>query len=427
MGQYTNIKKTAQRLIAKFGMDATLKRGDTSYPVKVVITNYLPMDRDGQFIKWTDRKALLAANSLPTGIVPDEQIDRLVADQDMQIVTVTNPSADEIADGSVFEVGPGRFGRLQRVVYTGVYLNEIQRVDIARASFAADIYLWLRFAKDAGPGAADPTEVLFPTQMGATFDRNKPSERRERADGTEYWLWRVQGEFRNDFDLRRFPFDEQTLRLPFFNARAANDRIVYVIDRATGTVPGTGDTARPIASADAFRNITQWEFLSAGQRRENLVTQSLLGDLDRTAAEGGRELSGFLATIDLRRQSITTLAKTLLPLLLMSLITFASLFFPAALVKEKVTVAITGALSGAVLLTAINSQLGSIGYTVTVEYVFYVVFALALLCIVAVLSVERLRTAKRNRAADAVEWGTRGVYACATLVSLGAILAMSSH
>jgi hypothetical protein len=98
MGQYTNIKKTAQRLIAKFGMDATLKRGDTSYPVKVVITNYLPMDRDGQFIKWTDRKALLAANSLPTGIVPDEQIDRLVADQDMQIVTVTktSPGGDDV-------------------------------------------------------------------------------------------------------------------------------------------------------------------------------------------------------------------------------------------------------------------------------------------------------------------------------------------
>jgi hypothetical protein len=34
----------------------------------------------------------------------------------------------------------------------------------------------------------------------------------------------VQGEFRNDFDLRRFPFDRQVLRLPFFNARAANDR-----------------------------------------------------------------------------------------------------------------------------------------------------------------------------------------------------------
>jgi ABC-type branched-subunit amino acid transport system substrate-binding protein len=342
----------------------------------------------------------------------------------LQIVAVTNPSKDELASGSVFEMGPGRFARLQRVVYTGLYLNEIQRVDVAREAFAADFYLWLRFAKDAGPGAADPTDILFPTQIAGGFDRNRPSEKRDRGDGTEYWLWRVQGEFRNDFDLRRFPFDEQTLHLPFFNARAANDRIVYVIDRASPVPGAAGDP--PVASADAFRNITQWQFTGAGQRRENLVTQSGLGDLDRTMAEGGRELSGFLAAFDLRRQSLTTLLKTLLPLLLMSFITFASLFFPNALVKEKVTVAITGALSGAVLLSAINNQLGNIGYMVTVEYVFYAFFALALLCIIAVLSAERLRAAKRNQAAGTVEWITRAIYSGATAVSLGAVLVLSA-
>jgi YD repeat-containing protein len=342
----------------------------------------------------------------------------------LQIVAVSNPATSEVASGAVFDMGAGHYGRLQRVVYTGVYLNEIQRIDVARESFAADLYLWLRFAKDAGPGAADPTDILFPTQIGGGFDRSRPSERRERADGTEYWLWRVQGEFRNDFDLRRFPFDRQTLRLPFFNARAANDRIVYAIDRESPDADG-GD-ARPIASTDAFRNITQWQFTGAGQRRENLVTQSGLGDLDRTAAEGGRELSGFLAIFDLRRQSLTTLLKTLLPMLLMSTITFASLFFPAALVKEKVTVAITGALSGAVLLSSINGQLGNIGYTVTVEYVFYAFFALALLCIVSVLAVERLRTAKRNKAAAGVELGTRVIYAAATAASLIAIAVLSA-
>jgi branched-chain amino acid transport system substrate-binding protein len=336
---------------------------------------------------------------------------------------VTVPSADDVASGAVFELSPGHYGRLQRVVYTGVYLNEIQRVDVARESFAADIYLWLRFAKDAGPDAADPTDILFPTQIGGSFDRSRPSERRARGDGTEYWLWRVQGEFRNDFDLRRFPFDQQTLRLPFFNVRAANDRIVYVIDRAG---PDIGGAVRATASDDAFRNITQWRFLDAGQRRENLVTQSGLGDLDRTAAEGGRELSGFLATFDLHRESLTTLLKTLLPLLLMSFISFASLFFPNALVKEKVTVAITGALSGAVLLGAINNQLGNIGYMVAVEYVFYAFFALALLCIVAVLAAERLRAAKRETPARVVEWVTRGVYAVATAVSLVAIVALST-
>jgi len=236
----------------------------------------------------------------------------------------------------------------------------------------------------------------------------------------------VQGEFRNDFDLRRYPFDRQTLALPFFNARAANDRIVYVIDRAGSQRFGDApDVPRPVTSPEAFRNITQWENAGVTERRENLVTRSFLGDLDRTAAEGTRELSGFVVTVDLHRQSLNTLTKVLLPLLVMSLITFASLYFPAALVKEKVTVAITGALSGAVLLGAVHGQLGSIGYTVTAEYVFYVTFVLALLCIVSVLSVERLRAAGRGQAAAAVETGTRVAYAVAAGVVIVVMLRLA--
>lgn len=61
--------------------------------------------------------------------------------------------------------------------------------------------------------------------------------------------------------------------------------------------------------------------------------------------------------------------------------------------------AITGALSGAVLLTSINSQLGGVGYMVAVEYAFYGFFGLSTLCIVSVLAAERCgsRTAWRWR------------------------------
>jgi hypothetical protein len=76
-------------------------------------------------------------------------------------------------------------------------------------------------------------------------------------------------------------------------------------------------------------------------------------------------------------------------------------------VKEKVTVAITAALSGAVLLTSINTQLGNLGYTILAEYVFYVFFGLSLLCILSVLSAERLRVAGAKDRALAIERWTR--------------------
>jgi branched-chain amino acid transport system substrate-binding protein len=356
----------------------------------------------------------------------------------VQVVPVTTPDTGEIASGAVFEMEPGRYVRLQRVVYTGVFINEVPRVDLTRASFGADFYLWMRYARDAGPGSPDPTDIIFPNMVSGSFNKNAPAEQGEVADGTQYRLWRVQGEFRNEFDLYRFPFDRQTLDLSFFHARAAADRIVYALDDRAPT-GGAGPSAQAsgsaaaasldppsgikgIASPSAFRELTQWMPLGAKARRENLVTYSSLGDPRRIGAEGFRELSGFLARIDIERRALATLVKNLLPLFIMTLVMFASLYFPHGLVKEKVTVAITGALSGAVLLTAINNQLGAVGYTLAVEYAFYVFFSLSLLCILSVLYAERLRTVGHAPAALATERWTRVIFvASVAIVAAGAI------
>jgi hypothetical protein len=162
----------------------------------------------------------------------------------------------------------------------------------------------------------------------------------------------------------------------------------------------------PVA-VTAFRNLTQWEPVRADESRENLVTQSALGDPRLVGLERIRELSGFGFSVELGRRVLSTLAKTLLPLALMALIMLASLYFPHALVKEKITVAITGALSGAVLLASINSQLGNVGYVIAIEYGFYIYFALCLLCIVGVLIAERLRVAGHPKTAVTVEQSAR--------------------
>jgi branched-chain amino acid transport system substrate-binding protein len=349
----------------------------------------------------------------------------------LQIVPVATPNSEEVASRAVFEVEPGRYARVQRVVYSGLYLNEIARVDVAQSKFTADLYLWVRYAGGDLPGAADPTDIDFPDLVRGSSDGKQLAAKGELDDGTTYRLWRIRGDFNNDYDLHRYPADRQTLAVRFFNTTAASDRIVYVQDRRSAdvTIPGpaaktaaagsaaiAAELSQPevfggAAAATAFRNLTQWDPLRAGQRRDILVTSSALGDPRLVGAERVRELSGFNLTIELRRRVLTTLAKTLLPLGLMALIMYASLYFPVALVKEKVTVAITGALSGAVLLTSINAQLGNVGYVIAVEYGFYVFFGLCLLCIIAVLAEERFRAAGRTSMAAVVDRSGRILFA----------------
>jgi branched-chain amino acid transport system substrate-binding protein len=349
-----------------------------------------------------------------------------------QIVPVTNPDPTALASGAVFELGEGEFGRLQSVVYTGIYVNEISRVDLAQSNFGADFNVWERFARLSTPDAADPTNLVFPNMISGTFDRELPTEQGQMPDGTDYRLWRVRGTFRNDFDLRRFPFDAQTVSLSLFNALAATDKIVYVLDRRNIEQILGPDTAAPpgawphVASANAFRNLTQWVATEVQERRDDFVTNSTLGDLRRAGAERDREQSGFVVTVSLQRRAMSTLVKSLLPLVLMTVIMFASLKFPHALVKEKITVAVTAALSGAVLLTAINSQLGSVGYTIAVEYAFYVFFALSVLCIVSVLVAERLRAGDRMVAAVHVERWTQFAFLLAVALTVAAAIGLAS-
>jgi branched-chain amino acid transport system substrate-binding protein len=372
----------------------------------------------------------------------------------VQLVPVTSPTGPEIASGSVLDLGYGNFARRQQVVYTGVYLNEVPRIDIAQSTFTADFYVWIRFARSAGADAASPTDIDFPDLLRGSFDAGKPAEQGDLDDGTTYRLWRVRGDFKNDFDLHHYPFDRQTITVRMFNARAASDRIVYVQDRRSISVAGgratfddawpTRSRTRPAASlmstsaaaspaegdnrggtiaAAAFRNLTQWQPLSAEQRRDILVTDSALGNPRLVGVERVRELSGYRIDVELARRTLATLAKTLLPLGIMSLIMLGSLWFPHGLVKEKITVAITAALSGAVLLAAVNSQLGAVGYTMAVEYVFYVFFMLCLLCIVAVLAAERLRVSGRNAAAMSAENFTRALFIVAILGTAAAAFA----
>lgn len=332
----------------------------------------------------------------------------------MQLVPVRNPNAAEIAAHTVVQIGPERYARLQQVVYTGVFLNEISRVDVADSTFSADFYIWMRFARRSGVDIADLTDIQFPSMVRGSFDASRPALRSDLADGTTYQLWQVRGDFKNDFDLRRYPFDRQTMVLRFFHARADSERIVYVQDRRSSPpTPASGAASRESfgsASPTAFRRLTQWEPVRATQRRDNLVTQSGLGDPRLVGFERVRELSGFNFTVELRRRVAANLAKTLLPLLLMAMMLYASLHFPASIATPKAGVAVTCALAGTVLLSSINSQLGNVGYVIAVEYGFYGFFALCLLCIVALFVIEHYRLNGQTNSVATVERMSRLIF-----------------
>ena len=338
----------------------------------------------------------------------------------IQLVPVPAPSTDrdKAASPGLVDLGGGQYARRQQAVYSGIYLNEILRVNITQpSSFTADFYYWMRYAKPEAATAdaslekdADPENIVFPDLVQGAPEEIKLFGQSEQPDGTRYRLWHMRGEFKNDFDFHHFPLDRQILTLRFLNAHADSSRIVYVKD------PGESSGIEP----EPFRNLTQWEATAVSQQRYASRTRSSLGNVQEAGLERGRELSGYNIAVELRRSVVSAMTKTMLPLAVMTLIMYAALFFPHGLVKETVTVVITVALSGTVLVSSINSQLGDVGYILAVEYVFYLFFALCLFSIVVVLTAERLRVAGRVPLARKVEHTARAVFGFVVVAAIAA-------
>jgi hypothetical protein len=114
--------------------------------------------------------------------------------------------------------------------------------------------------------------------------------------------------------------------------------------------------------------------------------------------------------ISIKRRTLVYLFKNLLPLLLLVLVVYITLYFPPSLTKERLTIAISAMLASAVLLTAINSQLTDVGYPTAIEYGFYAFFALCLYCMLAALIAERLHSRKNVTAAVRFDTAARITY-----------------
>ena len=325
----------------------------------------------------------------------------------LQLVRIDQPNGIDLAaereKGHVVTFRDRHYW-IQRVVYTGIDINRVSRVDMKQNSFSVDFYLWMRFAGDDEA----QTHVEFPALLDrGAFDPARPMQAGQE-DGLSYRLYRISGDFKAHFDLHDYPFDTQQLRLHFQNTEQRRELITYVIDRFGLRLADDGSSR---AEDGAYSGLPLWRFLGLNYFVESLSSGSTLGKASLFGAEARTEFAGFDAAIMLRRSSAIYMLKNLLPLFLLVLVVFATLSFPETMFRERVTIPVTSILASAVLLVAVNSQIGDVGYTVVVEEMFYIFFVLCLMTILAGYRHEKLRDAGRKRVAVVLDHVAQVIYA----------------
>ncbi|MFN5864047.1 MAG: ABC transporter substrate-binding protein [Pseudanabaena sp.] len=296
-----------------------------------------------------------------------------------QFTPITNPERlnlpKELQSGSIVQTGDQYFWR-QRVVYAGMDINKLNRID--KSSFTADFYVWFRYS-----GSDEPTEIQFPDAVtnsvnptAPVFDGKAPIKA-QVVNGLNYRLYRVRGEFRNAFDFRDYPFDSQKLNLRFDNPILSTERLVYAIDTVGLKLPRAKDAERR-----PFQGLQLWNFKDITYVQDSSRSTSTQGDPDLVQSNAQIEYPGLSIRMTFQRKTIVFLSKNVSPLILLSLLTYCCLFFPYTMFVPRTMAPASALLSGIVLLLSFNNQLPEVGYTVAMEYVFYVYFCLCLLPII---------------------------------------------
>lgn len=356
-----------------------------------------PRIRFGQFVG----RSLISAS---TQLSPVKHLELVNLEREIKsgnIIPVTNLSQKE-----------RQYFWRQEVVYAGIDINKLNRLDQSKSSFTADFYVWMRYN-----GSDDATGIEFPTGIANSLDVNLPlfdpqkPTRIDTINGQKYRLYQVRGEFRNSYDLLDYPFDQQTLKLYFENVRVPSDRLIYAID-TFGLKLLKSD---PEEVKKPYQSLQLWNFKTIQYAQESFSSTSTRGNPQLFDANLQVDYPGLSATITLQRRFTVFLVKVLLPLGLLVLVLFSTLFFSENMAKERLTVAISALLSSALLLTAINAQLADTGYTVAIEYGFYLFFGLCLFCIVIGLILERLRVGGYKTAIQSLNKAAQFLYVAIVL------------
>ncbi len=302
--------------------------------------------------------------------------ERTFVSAPQQFETIFNPERvnvpRELKAGTIVQIGDVSFWR-QNVVYTGIDINKLNRIDQQSSSFTADLYLWFRYVGDAGLADLEFPGGINPLPKQPLFDPSKPL-RAFQINGVNYRLYQVQGEFKNSFDLHNYPFDQQKLVIRLQNSRTPSDRLIYVIDTFGLQLP------RKTTDADRYSS-SVWQYKGIRYAKETVRTTSTEGDPHLFDASNRVDYPGLSATITVQRQPLAVLAKTAPPLFLLALVPLMTLFFSEKIVKERASVTIAALIAGTVLLASAYRQLPDVGYTVRIEYLYYAFFGLSLFSI----------------------------------------------
>ena len=246
-------------------------------------------------------------------------------------------------------------------VTVGVFVNDLQDLDLATDSYTMDFYLWLRWRNPK----IDPS-MSIETMNSNAFQNTTSSASGgvtgkalyptpiDQPDGSKYQILRYQGVFSRRMNLEKFPFDTQNLVLIFEDSVASLPRLQYVPD----TVP-----------VEISKSVTLPGYLVQAPTMKIVPHQyaTNFGDLSSPPQQ---DYSRIIVTLPVKRDVLPYVFKIVLPIMIVILITSLIYLLPARLEEARAGIGITAMLTIVALQWTTDNTLPSVDYLMMLDLIY---------------------------------------------------------
>lgn len=303
-----------------------------------------------------------------------------------QFEPVTNPEQEK--NGQVITVNGEKVFKVN-MVYAGIDVLNISDIDIKTSSYKMDFYLWFRFPATINTDEIKPDQFVFINALSLDDGYNVPaSEVSDDRTGLKTITYRVAGIFKNQFSFYEYPFDVQSLPIQFRNDKATSSSIQYAVDRIGMQYPNDAALEEHFKENGAFGNLYGWNAHGSHAEQVTFSTTSTLGNPQNFEGNAATDFSLIRLAVEIKRDSLQYIIKSLLPLLITLVLAYITFFLPIGH-SERLGVGSTALLTTAFFHISLADSLPQIGYTVAMEFLFYASYAVsALIVLLETLSIR---------------------------------------
>jgi hypothetical protein len=269
-------------------------------------------------------------------------------------------------------------------VTVGLYLQNLPEIDIKTNSFFAEFYLWFLWG-----GELDPTRTFQLTNLVNVLDLSSTAIYTDPSgtpaaevlpDGRHYQQFHVYGRFGHPFPLSRYPFDDHDIVISIEDSKYPVNRLVHEVDVK-------GSAMRPDLTIPGWRLSRMQHDLGQSQ------FATTFGDPRSGATSESYSRVDFKVHIE--RPVVGIVAKTVIPIALIILITFGAFFCQPQDIDARLCLTITALISAVALQFTAATELPPTASLLLLDKIYILsyaaILAVTFCCIAANRFVHRER------------------------------------